>query len=126
MMKKNNKKLPQLLMVLLSVILLSACTKEAPPKTVIRPVVTQRVDIREHQQEATYAGEIKARYKMALGFRIGGKIIERFVEVGNVVAPGTLLASLDPEDSMLLLMQAEGGLEAAKAEKRKAELDLKR
>ena len=126
MMKKNNKKLPQLLIVLLPVILLCACTKEAPPETVIRPVVTQRVDIRENQQEATYAGEIKARYKMALGFRIGGKIIERYVEVGHVVAPGTLLASLDPEDSMLQLMQAEGGLEAAKAERRKAELDLKR
>jgi len=113
-------------MILLSVGILLSCSKEEPPETVIRPVVTQKVDIRENWQEATYAGEITARYKMALGFRIGGKIVERFVEVGNVVAPGTLLARLDPEDSKLQLMEAEGGLEAAKAEKEKAELDLKR
>ena len=92
----------------------------------IRPVVTQTVDITENWQEATYAGEVKARYKMALGFRIGGKVVERFVEVGNVVVPGALLARLDPDDSQLQLMEAKGGLEAARAEKKKAELDLKR
>lgn len=105
---------------------LSACTQESPPKTVIRPVLTQTVEIKENSREATYAGEVKARYNMALGFRIGGKIVERFVEVGQVVAPGTLLARLDPQDSNLQLLNAEGGLEAAQAEKRKAELDLKR
>jgi len=105
---------------------LSGCTQEPPPKTIIRPVVTQKVVIKEHWREATYAGEVKARYNMALGFRIAGKIVERFVEVGQVVAPGALLARLDPQDSNLQLLNAKGGLEAAKAEKRKAELDLKR
>lgn len=119
-------KLTIITVLLLSASVLSSCSNEAPPETVIRPVVTQRVEIRENWQEATYAGEVKARYKMALGFRIGGKIVERYVEVGNVVAPGTLLASLDPEDSKLQLMEAKGGLEAARAEKSKAELDLKR
>ncbi len=105
---------------------LTGCTQETPPKTVIRPVLTQQVEIKENWRKATYAGEIEARYNMALGFRIGGKIVERFVEVGQIVAPGTLLARLDPQDSNLQLLNAEGGLEAAKAEKRKAELDLKR
>lgn len=106
--------------------LLSACTKTEETKVIIRPVVTQQVKIQENWQQATYAGEIRARYKMALGFRIGGKIIGRFIEVGDIVKPGTLLAKLDPDDSRLELMQAEGALQAAKAEQRKAQLDLKR
>ncbi len=106
--------------------LLSGCVEEEESKKVIRPVVTQQVKIQENWQQATYAGEIRARYKMALGFRIGGKIVERYIEVGDVVKPGTLLARLDPDDSKLQLMHAEGELQAAKAEKRKAQLDMKR
>lgn len=112
--------------ILLLLIGLSACKKEEKVKTVIRPVITQQVKIQENWQQATYAGEVKARYKMALGFRIGGKIVERFIEVGDVVAPGTLLARLDTDDSILQFMEAEGALAAATAEKKKAELDLKR
>ena len=115
-----------IIFILLTGIVLSACKKEEKAKIVIRPVLTQQVKIQENWQQATYAGEIKARYKMALGFRIGGKIVERFVEVGDVVAPGTLLARLDTDDSTLQFMQAEGALAAAMAEKKKAELDLKR
>lgn len=124
-MKKHTVILP-VLAIVLATLLLSACREESTPKKVIRPVVTHTVDIKENWQQATYAGEVKARYKMALGFRIGGKVVERFVEVGDVVAPGTLLARLDPEDSNLQLMEAKGGLEAALAEKKKAALDLKR
>lgn len=115
-----------LLLLLLIGLSLSACTKEAPPQKVIRPVVTQQVDIRENWQQSSYAGEVKARYKMSLGFRIGGKIVERFVEVGNVVVPGTLLARLDPEDFKLQLMMAEASLQEAEAVKKKAQLDFKR
>lgn len=113
--------------VLLSTMLLfTGCKKEQKTETVIRPVISQQVEIQENWQQATYAGEVKARYKMALGFRIGGKIVERFVEVGDVVAPGTLLARLDTGDSILQFMEAEGALAAATAEKKKAELDLTR
>lgn len=114
------------LLLLLIGLALSACTKDAPPEKVIRPVVTQQVDIRENWQQSSYAGEVKARYKMSLGFRIGGKIVERFVEVGNVVVPGTLLARLDPEDFKLQLMIAEASLEEAEAVKKKTEQDFKR
>lgn len=114
------------LVVVIVVVALSACSEQEEPAEIIRPVLTQKIKIEANWQQATYAGEIKARYKMALGFRIGGKIVERFVEIGDVVLPGTLLAKLDPDDSKLQLVQAGGALEAAKAEKKKAELDLRR
>src|SRR3546814_14807811 len=45
-----------------------------------------------------YAGEVRARHEPELGFRIGGKIIARAVDVGDRVAAGALLAELDPDD----------------------------
>ncbi len=107
-------------------VLISACKQEEKISTIIRPVLTERVEIKENWQQATYAGEVKARYKMSLGFRLGGKITERLVEVGDVVAPGTMLAKLDADDIQLKLMEAEGALAVAMAEKKKAELDLAR
>ncbi|MCP3849787.1 MAG: efflux RND transporter periplasmic adaptor subunit [Gammaproteobacteria bacterium] len=115
-----------IVLVIILFVSLSACSKEEEVKEAIRPVLTQAVKIQDNWQEATYAGEVKARYKMNLGFRIGGKIVERYVEIGDIVEPGTLLAKLDPDDSKLQLVQADGALQAAKAEKRKAELDMKR
>lgn len=112
--------------IILAGLVLSACNKKIPPEPLIRPVLTQQVQLISKRNASTYSGEIKARYETALGFRINGKIIERFVEVGQVVEPGTLLASLDPEDYQLQLMVAEGGLLAAAAEKEKAASDLKR
>src|SRR3546814_4739392 len=44
------------------------------------------------------AGEVRARHEPELGFRIGGKIIARAVDVGDRVAAGALLAELDPDD----------------------------
>ncbi len=112
--------------IILAGLILSGCDKKIPPEPLIRPVLTQQIQLISNQNVSTYSGEIKARYEMALGFRINGKIIERFVEVGQVVEPGTLLAQLDPEDYQLKLMEAEGGLSAASAEKKKAASDLKR
>jgi len=111
---------------LLLAIILTGCKEKTPPPQIIRPVLTQQVEIKDYQQEATYAGEVTARYEMSLGFQINGKITERFVEVGDVVVPGSLLAKLDPKDYQLQLMEAEAGLAAAKAEKNKANKDLKR
>jgi multidrug efflux system membrane fusion protein len=115
-----------LIVFLLGGFIVSGCDREPPPEPLIRPVLTQQVEIKSYWQESRYAGEVQARYKMALGFRINGKIIERFVEIGDVVEPGALLARLDPQDYQLQLMEAQGGLAAAKAEKSKAASDLKR
>ncbi len=112
--------------LVLALVALSACEKAPPPPQAIRPVLHQVVEIRPHWQEANYAGEVRARYETALGFRINGKITERSVEVGATVKQGALLARLDPEDHRLQLMKAEAGLAASSAEKKKAAADLDR
>ena len=44
-------------------------------------------------------GRVRPRYESDLAFRVGGRIVERRVDVGVVVKPGQLLARLDPADA---------------------------
>jgi membrane fusion protein, multidrug efflux system len=54
-------------------------------------------------------GTVQAETEVNLAFRIGGRLIERHVNVGDRVAPGQLVARLDAEDE-------ENGLRAARAD----------
>lgn len=68
-----------------------------------------------------FPGEVRARHEPALGFRIGGKIARRLVDVGDQVKKGDLLAALDPEDVQLQVESVRAQLAAAQAD-----LDLAR
>ncbi len=101
-------------------LILSACGKEAaPPATLERPALTMMVGVVGDDPGNFYSGEIRARHETVLGFRLGGKIIERTAEVGDKVKTGQLLARLDAADT---------GLQesAASAQYRLAEDEVKR
>jgi len=114
------------LLVLLLCVGLCACEQSPPTAKPIRPVLSQLVEFSTDWRESTYAGQIRARYVTALSFRLGGKLIERPVEVGDRVEAGTVLARLDPEDVRLRLVEAEAGVAEAQAEQNKAASDLER
>jgi membrane fusion protein, multidrug efflux system len=71
-------------------------------------------------------GTLQARYRSQLGFRLGGKIIERHVEVGQRVTQGQVLFRLDPEDSDLQLQVAESDLAAARSQSQLVEVEARR
>jgi membrane fusion protein, multidrug efflux system len=71
-------------------------------------------------------GTLQARYRSQLGFRLGGKIIERHVEVGQRVTQGQVLFRLDPEDSDLQLQVAESDLVAASSQLQLVEVEARR
>ena len=64
----------------------------------------------------TYSGEVRARIETTLGFRTGGKIVERLVEPGSIVKAGQVLARLDPIDAGLQVAQADAQRQLAAAE----------
>jgi len=108
------------LFVLALPLLLVACGKESPlPAKVERPASTIVVGEIGEDQSNVYSGEVRARYETVLGFRIGGKLIARNVDVGAKVKKGELLARLDAADT---------GLQesAADAQYRLAEDEVKR
>ncbi|KTC40204.1 RND transporter [Pseudomonas sp. ABAC21] len=78
--------------------LLSGCSEEnAEPKQHSR-VFVQTVAPADFAAAVTLTGDIQARVQTDLSFRVGGKIIQRMVDVGDRVTAKQVLARLDPKD----------------------------
>jgi len=63
----------------------------------------------------TFTGIVEARVQSDLGFRVGGKILERSVNVGQRVQKGQILMRLDPVDLKLALAAQQANVAAARA-----------
>src|SRR6266436_3052476 len=66
-----------------SLLFLSACEETAPPPPQIRPVRTIVVEKRVLGESTALTGHVRARDEVSLAFRIGGKLIERLVNIGD-------------------------------------------
>ncbi|MBS7540090.1 efflux RND transporter periplasmic adaptor subunit [Ancylobacter lacus] len=86
-----------------------------PPAAPPRPVRTVTAETRTAGDTATLTGTVEARNEVTYGFRIGGRIVERLVNVGDRIAPGQVLARLDPQDEQNTLRSAQAALSAANA-----------
>src|SRR5213596_2407392 len=71
----------------------------------------------------TFTGIVEARVQSDLGFRVGGKILERSVDVGQRVQKGQPLMRLDPEDLRLSAAAQQASVEAARAKYTQAKAD---
>jgi RND family efflux transporter MFP subunit len=60
-------------------------------------------------------GEIMPRLESDLGFRVSGKLIQRFAEIGATVKKGEVLARIDDQDYRNRLASAEADVAAAQA-----------
>lgn len=105
---------------------LTACSKPAPPLEDIRPVRVIQLVADAGAERSQFAGDVRPRYESQLGFRVGGKIIERKVDVGATVRRGTVLMRLDPQDIKLAETQARSTLRAAETERELAAADYQR
>ena len=72
------------------------------------------------------AGTIRARTETDLGFRVGGKLLDRPAEVGAKVRAGDVVATLDDTDLRLQLEAAEAARSAARIALEKGRIDLDR
>jgi RND family efflux transporter MFP subunit len=86
------------------------------PETPVRSVRVQEVQGDGAVSESSYTGVIRARYESDLAFRVSGKVVARYVELGERVRAGQPLFQLDPEDYELAMKAAEADLAAAEAE----------
>lgn len=96
-----------------------ACSEPPVPVAVV-PVVRVATAAPSAASEArAYSGAVVARHETPLAFRVGGKMVERLVEMGSVVRPGQVLARLDTADLLLQLSQAQAQRQLAEAEARR-------
>jgi membrane fusion protein, multidrug efflux system len=85
---------------------------EQPPQ----PIRAISVSVTEYQPVATIHGQIQARIQTDLAFRVGGKVIERTVDIGNHVRTGDVLVRLDNSEQKADVTIAEATLRATQAD----------
>jgi RND family efflux transporter MFP subunit len=109
------------------VLAVAACRRQqeaqAPEPRPVRTVTVERQDAGE---TVSLTGHIAAEDEAALAFRIGGRMIQRFVNVGDTVKPGQELARLDPQDELNGLRSAQTRQTAAAAQLTQARLAFER
>jgi len=77
---------------------LAGCGKEKPADPVRPRVQVQEVKTADFAATVALTGDIQARVQTQLSFRVGGKIIQRMVDVGDRITAKQVLAKLDPKD----------------------------
>lgn len=113
--------------VLLGAMQVGGCQKAGSGKQEpVRLVRTVTVAAAPVTRQLDFSGQIKSRYETTLGFRVGGKLVGRAVDVGAHVKPGQVLATLDASDLELNLKAAQADLNSAEADRKLAALNFER
>jgi RND family efflux transporter MFP subunit len=106
--------------------MLAACSPKAPPAEPLRPVRAVEIRYDGVRETNRYAAVVRARHEVDEAFRVGGKIAQRKVDVGQVVHEGDLLAIIDDADYKLAVDAAQQAQSAAASQAHQAESDRKR
>ena len=109
----------------IAVAVLSACTSK-PPAEALRAVRTAEIRYDKTQETNRYVGTVQSRHEVNEAFRVGGKVVQRKVDVGQKVREGDVLAVLDDTDYRLAEEAARQQLVAATTQARQAESDRHR
>lgn len=112
------------LAVLALLALLGACREESQPQAApVRPVLSVVATVHTTDTLGPFVGSIQPRYKTDLGFRIFGRMVARFVDVGAIVTKGQEIAALDPAVQAVAVRSAEASLANAEAQFANAEAE---
>jgi RND family efflux transporter MFP subunit len=106
--------------------MLTACGPDKPPAEALRTVRTVELRYDKAREANRYFGSVQARHEVDQAFRVGGKIVQRKVDVGQSVREGDVLAVLDDIDYRHAEEASRQALIAATAQARQAESDRKR
>jgi len=106
--------------------MLGACGQDKPSAEAPRPVRTAEIRYDATREANRYAGTVQSRYEVDQAFRVGGKVAQRKVDVGQLVQEGEILAVLDESDLRLAEEVALQQWTVAVAQARQAESDRKR
>ena len=117
---------PQILWTALIVAAVTGCDKPAPPTTQARPVRAVTVERLAEGETVSLTGHVRAKDQVSLAFRLDGRMIERPVNVGDVLKAGQVVAKLDPQIQQNGLNTAQANLASVEALLVQARLTLGR
>ena len=108
-------------------LLAGACDRqEKQAEAPVRPVRVITVTEQQAGETVTLSGVVEAKTEVDLAFRIGGRMIKRFVNVGDRVEAGQLIAQLDSQDEENAVRAAKATLSAAEGKFFEAEQNYDR
>lgn len=103
-------------LTLTSLLALFACgPAEPPPPEPPRPVRAITTSLEPGGEAVTLTGQVEAAEEVGLAFRIGGRMIERNVNVGDQVRAGQIIARLEDRTPRDNLRAARAATAAARA-----------
>lgn len=105
---------------------LVACSKAEAPQEPLRSVKLLTVAGSDLNLASEFSAEVRARVESRLGFRVGGKLVQRPAEPGQRVAAGQLLALVDAQDFQLAAQAAQAQVSAAQSQRDLAAAEFKR
>ena len=98
-------------------------TSRAEPPRPVRFMTAGQSNVEEL---AVLPGEVRARFEQRYGFRVGGKIERRLVDVGQQVKAGQVLAVLDAQDVLPAIRAQAAQVEVARSDLKLQQGELKR
>ncbi len=109
------------------VLLLAACSDSKEPDPRTQALLVQVATVRPASEASrSFTGVIVARVQSDLGFRVGGKVVERLVNAGDRVRRGQPLMRIDPTDLGLAVAGQQEQVAAARARSVQAAADEQR
>jgi membrane fusion protein, multidrug efflux system len=104
------------LWLLAALMLLAGCSEQHEQETQpVRPVLYIKAEP-QVQRSYGFVGTVEPRYSTNLAFRTLGRIISRSADVGDTVAKGETVATIDPTALDLSLQAARADLASAEAQ----------
>ncbi|MFJ2692793.1 efflux RND transporter periplasmic adaptor subunit [Pseudomonas sp. NPDC087336] len=106
--------------------MLCACSPDQPSVPAPRAVRTVEINYDNARDVSRYVGTVQSRHEVDQSFRVGGKVAQRKVDVGQLVREGDILAVLDDSDYRLAEEASQQQWSAAVEQTRQAESDRQR
>lgn len=104
----------------------NAVPEEQAGKTTTKRVRVAAVEEVHQSREARFPAVTRAASRAQLGFTIGGRLIERPVEIGDRVKEGQVLARLDSSEPTNAVLSARGAVAELAARRAQTERDHER
>ncbi|WP_457266159.1 efflux RND transporter periplasmic adaptor subunit [Pseudomonas sp. P5_C3] len=106
--------------------MLCACSPDQPSVQAPRPVRTVEINYDNARESSRYVGTVQSRHEVDQAFRVGGKVAQRKVDVGQFVREGDVLAVLDDSDYRLAEQASQQQWAVAVEQTRQADSDHQR
>ena len=105
---------------------LAGCGNPPPPPQIKLLVRTMLTKLEQRQASVALTGDVQARFKADLAFRVSGRVIERMVDVGAHVNAGDVLAKIDPTEQLADIQSAKATVAAAESQLKVAQTNFER